>query len=252
VIDLPQQSLQDLVSAYGQSLCDDPRRCEALLRDLCGEHRRAIHILVSALRERVAADLLAPRVGVPTELLVRRLTQRLCDNVALAEDDAKWAVESWALALGVPDVSVSGDGDRQAACERTSSVREDGVRPPTARAEAAPTVFKGRVGQVTTGTNRFDKPYARVRLYNKHIKLGTWITTWSTVFASDKRIEDAVALQKYQDVSIEIAKGSAKMDRSGEWQAEWKARLNSNCSTVPSEDPTEQKGVIRRFFSWLF
>lgn len=99
--DLPRQTLSKIVHKYGVSLCDDPRRCEGLLRDLCGEHRREIYVLVTALEEGVAADLLGSQDNIPQEVLLARLTKRLIDELALAEDAALWAVESWALALGV-------------------------------------------------------------------------------------------------------------------------------------------------------
>lgn len=99
--DLPRQTLCDLIATYGQALCDDPRRCEGLLRDFCSDHRREVFVLVSALKERVAADLLASRDGVPREVLLTRLSRRLYENLALAEDASRWAVESWAVALGL-------------------------------------------------------------------------------------------------------------------------------------------------------
>lgn len=99
--ELPRQKLCELIATYGRSVCDDPRRCEGLLRDYCGVYKREIHVLVSALKERVAADLLGSHSGVPREVVIARLTKRLQDDLGLAEDAARWAVESWALALGV-------------------------------------------------------------------------------------------------------------------------------------------------------
>ncbi len=55
--DVPRQKLREIVSQ--RNILDDPRLCEALLRDLCGEHKREIFVLVAALKERVAADLAA-------------------------------------------------------------------------------------------------------------------------------------------------------------------------------------------------
>lgn len=98
---LPRQKLCEVIAAYGRALCDDPRRCEGLLRDLCGEHRREIFVLINAVRERVAADLLSSQGSAPNEVLLARLTKRLEDNLALARDAARWAVESWAMALAV-------------------------------------------------------------------------------------------------------------------------------------------------------
>lgn len=35
----PRQKLRELIIEYGRSLCDDPRRCEALLKDYCGQYK---------------------------------------------------------------------------------------------------------------------------------------------------------------------------------------------------------------------
>ncbi|HEX8556652.1 MAG TPA: hypothetical protein VF668_01045 [Pyrinomonadaceae bacterium] len=99
--DAARRTLRELIAGRGTGLCSDARRCEGLLRDLCGEHRREINILVGALRERVPLDLLAAKNSVPTYLLVARLAKRLEEQLALTEDAARWAVDSWALALGV-------------------------------------------------------------------------------------------------------------------------------------------------------
>ncbi|NCC94855.1 MAG: hypothetical protein EOM10_16585, partial [Opitutae bacterium] len=88
---------------YGRTLADDPRRCEAMLKDLCGAQRREIAVLIAALRERVASDLLTTNAHQHPSLLMTRLTQRLIDDLALQPEAARWAVESWALALGVID-----------------------------------------------------------------------------------------------------------------------------------------------------
>ncbi|HEX2185603.1 MAG TPA: right-handed parallel beta-helix repeat-containing protein [Chloroflexota bacterium] len=103
-----QQTLCQLLASHGRALCHDPRRVEALLRDLCGEQRRAIFVLVNALRERVAADLMAWPAGVPQALLLARLTQRLCDALGFAPEVARWAVETWALALAQAPAAMGG------------------------------------------------------------------------------------------------------------------------------------------------
>lgn len=99
--DLPRQKLCEIISTYGRSVSEDERRCEGLLRDFCGEYKREISVLVNALKERVATDLLVSSDAVPRKVLLARLMKRLLDNRALAEDAARWAVASWALALGV-------------------------------------------------------------------------------------------------------------------------------------------------------
>src|ERR1700730_16751832 len=99
--DLPRQKLRYLIASEGRSLCDDPRRCEALLRDVCGAHGREVNLLVTALRQGIATDLLGCQSGIPPAVVSARLTNRL-DNLGIAEDAARWAVDSWAYALGLP------------------------------------------------------------------------------------------------------------------------------------------------------
>lgn len=96
-----RQALRQLIADYGPTIVADPRRCENLLRDYGGDSPRELNVLVAALRERIAADLLMVGVGLPAPVLLLQLSQRLSDQLALTEVAAWWAVESWALALGV-------------------------------------------------------------------------------------------------------------------------------------------------------
>ena len=97
----PRQVLGQILTKYGKEICSDARRCEGLLNDLCGSYRREINVLVNAIEERVPLDLLAGDGSMPPRLLLTRLEKRLEDQTALTAEAAAWAVESWALALGV-------------------------------------------------------------------------------------------------------------------------------------------------------
>ena len=98
---VPRQMLRRILVKYGNEICSDARRCESLLNDLCGEYRREINVLVNAIEERVPLDLLAASSSMPRELLLTKLEKRLEEQTALTIDAAQWAVESWALALGL-------------------------------------------------------------------------------------------------------------------------------------------------------
>jgi hypothetical protein len=114
--ELPRQILADIITRYGQTVCEGPS-LQGLLSDYCkGQYRREIFVLVSALRERVAADLLAASEGSPKEILLARLTQRLVENLGFTSEVARWAVESWALALGKlvpPELATASASRRQ-------------------------------------------------------------------------------------------------------------------------------------------
>lgn len=99
--DPPRRALSRIIAKHGRGICDAPKRVEALLRDLCGGHRREINIIMGAHEERVPADLMAAGNSVPRDVLLARLAARLRDNLAYTPEAARWGVETWALALGV-------------------------------------------------------------------------------------------------------------------------------------------------------
>lgn len=97
---LPRERLREAVVRFGQSFSDDPRQCGAVLNDLCGEYKGEVSVLVAAVREGVASDLITSGSSVPRELLLRKHIKHL-EKFHFTEDAARWSVESWALALGL-------------------------------------------------------------------------------------------------------------------------------------------------------
>ena len=96
-----RQTLRQILTTYGPDVRRDPRRCEALLRDLCPTRALEVNLLLAALRERVPDELLAAPPGQPVSVLAARLSQRLVDTLGLTGAAARWAVGSWAIALGL-------------------------------------------------------------------------------------------------------------------------------------------------------
>ena len=136
--DAPRLTLRELIARHGPGLCSDARRCEGLLRDLSGEYRREINILVGALRERVPLDLMAGRNSVPQGLLLARLAKRLEEHLALTGEASRWAVDSWALALGVVTEAELREieGGRAEAAARVEEAPPPAARRPGAGGEA--------------------------------------------------------------------------------------------------------------------
>jgi WD40 repeat protein len=85
----------------------DAVRCEAFLLDLCPEERAAVHLLVLAVKEQIPSHLEARSDPDGARLeeavwtsLVEELAARLVE-VGLRVERARWAVEVWAVALGL-------------------------------------------------------------------------------------------------------------------------------------------------------
>ena len=96
-----QGALGELLARFGPGLAEDPRRLEALLRDLAGQDRQAIFLLVSAARERIPERLTGSGGSLPAPLRVSALARDLQQSLGLADSAAHWAVQSWATALGL-------------------------------------------------------------------------------------------------------------------------------------------------------
>jgi hypothetical protein len=137
-MDRARRTLCEVVSTHGPEIAREPRRLENLLNDLCGEERKAIFVLVHAAREKLPADI-EPAVtrGAPA-LQIERSARRLADTLGFDTALARWAAETWALALGAgcgspAPISVSAHGGAHFQ-SITAALRH---APPWARIEVA-------------------------------------------------------------------------------------------------------------------
>jgi formylglycine-generating enzyme required for sulfatase activity len=125
--DNPRQKLIELVAKYGDHVWEDAKRCEGFLRDLCGDQKREIAILIAALRENVAVELRETHGRLPLSLVVDRCSKRLHENTGVVPDLAKWSVETWGLALGLidPKTFIADPQSPTQAWQRSSSFVPD-------------------------------------------------------------------------------------------------------------------------------
>jgi hypothetical protein len=101
IADAPREKLREIVARDGSRILEDSDRCEGLLKDYCGEHRREISALVGALEERVPMELRSSwQTAMTPEAMRARLVQRLQDNRGLAPEVADWAVDAWSYEIG--------------------------------------------------------------------------------------------------------------------------------------------------------
>jgi hypothetical protein len=110
--------LCDLIAARGVDLILEPRRVEGLLRDYCPFLRTETNVLMTVLRQNVPQDLLAPVHDLPIQTHVARYASRMHERFGMEMETARWAVATWALALGLAEGTELSSGDT--AGERTA------------------------------------------------------------------------------------------------------------------------------------
>jgi WD40 repeat protein len=95
---VPRQ-LGEILIKHGHASLTDPKLCENLLKDYFAPYKEEISLLVLAVKERVASDLLVSQDGLDRDLLRALLIKRLRNAHFLTEADARWTIDSWSLAL---------------------------------------------------------------------------------------------------------------------------------------------------------
>ena len=99
--DAARQKLYELINDHGVDVSKDIYRCKGLLKDYCAGYPKEMNVLISALQLEIPNALTASKNSSPQNNLLTRLTKQLYDNIGVREELAYWAVESWAIALGV-------------------------------------------------------------------------------------------------------------------------------------------------------
>jgi ATP-dependent DNA helicase RecG len=128
----PRKLLSELVAEFGMAIADDERRCRNLLNDRCGRYKAEVNLLVNALRERIPVSLRTDSGGVP-ELVLGQLERRMQANLSITGEAARWAVRSWAKALGTISPPVPGLGRIRSGLRMEQLLEQvNGIGPPLA------------------------------------------------------------------------------------------------------------------------
>jgi hypothetical protein len=99
--DQARLKLSEMIHNYGQNICNTPRTCVMVLGQQCAEFPAEKDLLLRALDRGAVTAVLKGPVGGPWDEEVKKVA-----GSSVAPDDARWAVESWAIALGKhPDVA---------------------------------------------------------------------------------------------------------------------------------------------------
>jgi hypothetical protein len=93
--DLARQKLHELISNYGAAVCSTPGTVKMLLGQQCLDFPAEKELFLRALDKGAVAGVMRAPVGGPWDDLVNQVA-----GSSVSTEDARWAVESWAMALG--------------------------------------------------------------------------------------------------------------------------------------------------------
>ena len=105
----PQEALVAIVRERDiDALVIQPEMLRGHLMDYCrGGNRREFNLLVTACQSRVPQVLRAPSSSVLQVDRIADLARRMVDDHGIGDEHARWAVGTWALALGVSTAPVT-------------------------------------------------------------------------------------------------------------------------------------------------
>jgi hypothetical protein len=100
VNEVARDRLGELLSSYGSALTNTPQMCGVLIRQKCQECPDEANLLVHAVQKGTVKELLNLGPSPDWEAISASLAQELSDGAGITTEQAHWAVDSWAIALG--------------------------------------------------------------------------------------------------------------------------------------------------------
>jgi hypothetical protein len=90
-----RSKLREFIGNYGPAVCSTPGTCKMVLGQHCASFPAEKDLFLRALDRGAVASVMKGPVGGPWDDLVKVVA-----GSSVSPDDARWAVESWAIALG--------------------------------------------------------------------------------------------------------------------------------------------------------
>ena len=98
--DTVRDYLCEIVIERGVSVLDNPSFVRAFLADMCADEPAERYVIVTALEERVPAQLSSYR-DISASHAINRVALQMRKDTGVGENECNWAVETIALALGL-------------------------------------------------------------------------------------------------------------------------------------------------------
>lgn len=97
--DQARQHLRSVLKQYGSSVCNTPRSFEMMLRSGCMDCPNEIKALMLVLERGIVTDLTKMHEIESWEAVSTPMVNQLTEQAGMNAEDARWAVDSWGMAL---------------------------------------------------------------------------------------------------------------------------------------------------------
>lgn len=96
-----RRMLQSFVHPHDAILFHGVNHYQQRLLEECPEYEREIDLIIKAINCEVVSEMKRLHHAMPPSILLPKLSRWLMRQTSLGENEASWAVYSWAMALGM-------------------------------------------------------------------------------------------------------------------------------------------------------
>ncbi len=97
----PREQLIEIVHRFSKDIIHDSAQCEGLLRDYAGKYKSEVFLLSSAVKIGLIDDMYNQMKSGLGGVIIGPLAIRFQDECGISLGNARWALESWAMALDI-------------------------------------------------------------------------------------------------------------------------------------------------------
>lgn len=96
-----RETLCLILKRHGTEPCFSAVKCKMLLMDNCIDHKIEIDLMVTAIEREITSEMLRLKKTMPVSVLLPKLTRWLTNETPASDEDSRWVVDSWAMALDI-------------------------------------------------------------------------------------------------------------------------------------------------------
>lgn len=122
------ETLKGYVDKYSEDEVFNEKLCYSYLKDFCGEYKKELFMISSALKENIPQKLKSISKSKDTYLVkveIEKLAKSLTENLGFSKEHSLWTVHTWAKALSIDLVDIEEDTLNKTVIEEVTYRQDD-------------------------------------------------------------------------------------------------------------------------------